>query len=126
MIGAEDRRAYGPYATALGVAVDLGWYGDASFTQVEIGTAIVSDYGPQIDNVFGAVGVGKQVSPRTSFLAEWRVEVLPTGEHTHGPAFAFGRGDGTARSWRMRFHPYVFGDFEWAGLAVAFDFSRRF
>lgn len=126
MSGADNFRAFGPRATALGVGLDAGWYAGTRFAQLEVGTAIVSDHGPQVDNIFGAIGFGSQVSPHTSLLAEWRVDVFPMRETMHGPAIGFGRGDGQELSWRMRFHPYVLGNFEWAGLAIAFDIIRRF
>ncbi|MBA3453672.1 MAG: hypothetical protein H0T42_11320 [Deltaproteobacteria bacterium] len=126
MSGVDNWRAFGPGAAALGLAVDAAWRRGPTFVQIEAGAAIVSDKGPQIDDVFGAIGVGKQINPRVSLLAEWRVEMFPTRERMHGPAIGFGRRDADARSWRLRFHPYVFDSFEWGGVAVALDFIQRF
>lgn len=126
MGGTDNSRGFGPAGTALGVGLDVGWHRGTTFAQLQVGSAIVADEGPQIDNVFGAVGAGWQASKRTSFLLEYRVDAFSQGGVLHGPAIGFGRHDGTAASWRMRFHPVVFPGREWFALSIGFDISRRF
>ncbi|HUS30392.1 MAG TPA: hypothetical protein VMZ53_17910 [Kofleriaceae bacterium] len=126
MAGMMDNRGFGRGAGALGVGINAGYFGERRFVQVEAGAAIVSDRGPQIDDVFFAVGYGSQVNDRTSFLTEFRVEAVPEGGRMYGPAIGFGRRDGQATMWRMRFHPLIFPGGELPGLAIGVDVVHRF
>jgi hypothetical protein len=127
--GVTNNRAYGPHASAIGVALDAAFVTDSTFVQAEVGAAIVADGGPQIDDVFAALGCGTMANhPRSGVLAEVRVEAIPSGRQSTrylvGPALGYSRRDGEATMWRVRFHPY-FVDSE-AGLAVGVDIIHRF
>jgi len=135
MLGSTDGRVFTPEG-ALGGSLSIAHHGAKSFTQAELGAALVLDNGPQVDTVFAAIGYGTQLSRCTSILLEYRLEISPPGERAHGPALAFGfRGD-AATIWRLRMHPYLadLGDFGFGtgsnggsfGVAVAFDIVRRF
>ena len=128
--GVADGRAFLGEA-AVGLALDAAWRHGPRFVQTQVGVAMVVDNGPQLDSVFAAIGVGKQISRCTSLLAEWRFEIHAPGEIIHGPGLGVGRGDLTGSRWRFRFHPiFSPGQGELAnlrvGLAVGIDFAHRF
>jgi len=129
--GLADSRAF-TNGSALGFAIDVAWHRATSFVQLEAGAAVINDRGSaQIDNVFGAIGVGKQISA-TSLLAEWRIDKFPRERTFHVPGIGIGRDQG-ATTWRARMHPvFVRGAVEshefsdLLGAAFAVDVSHRF
>jgi hypothetical protein len=128
-MSADDSRTF-LIDAALGTAVDIGWRGDHVFAQAELGTALVADGGPQIDNVFAAVAAGARVSTNTSLLAEWRVDAYPRETLIHAFGAGMSRGDGDRRMWRLRGHVMRGGtagtrDLGVNGLTLGFDLVQR-
>lgn len=119
----EDARAYGSQLGGAGFAIDAAWRTRTAFVQLEAGAALVSDdrfAGPQIDNVFFALGAGTILDSGVSLLAEWRVEDLPEVGSVQGPIVGVGWNDAGSTSYRLRAHVYE------TNIAFGFDIIHRF
>jgi len=114
---------------ALGGALDLGWRHGRALVQAEVGAAIIADDGPQIDNVFGAIGGGRRVGESTSLLAEWRVEAFPRRSWIHAISLGIARRETSCTSWRLRVQSATGGSFlpqSEGSLAIGLDLLHRF
>lgn len=125
MTGLGDTRAFSDEA-ALGLALDVALRSGSSLVQVEGGAALVLDRGSlQVDNVFAALGLGRQVSEKTAWLAEWRVEAYPRGPRLHALAFGMSRRRDDRTMWRLRVHPVQFEGRPY-GAAIGYDLIHHF
>jgi hypothetical protein len=127
IMSANDSRAFLGEA-AIGSALDISWRGERAFAQAEIGTALVADGGPQVDNVFGALAAGTRVSTSTSLLAEWRVDAYPREPLIHVFGAGMSRGDGGRRMWRLHAHYMTAGDVMYMrvrGFSAGFDWVQQ-
>jgi len=114
---------------ALGGALDVSWRHGAALVQGQVGAAVIADSGPQVDNVFGAIGGARRVGKATSLLAEWRVEAFPRRTWMHVISLGIGRNETERTSWRLRVQPATGGSFypqSEVSLCVGVDFLHRF
>jgi hypothetical protein len=123
MTSASDSRAFLDQG-ALGGALDLAWRGETALVHGQVGAAVVADGGPQIDNVFAALGAGVRASEKSTLLGEWRVDAYPREPKIHVFGIGMSRGDADHRTWRIRLHG-VRGGMKAGGASLAFDLVQR-